>query len=427
MLRGLFLCWFAGLSALLASPPEARADALDRAVKGAAERLCLSICKGGCVDLTAQEDRLGDRWNPWHSATEAELQRAIAEGDQQAVLWAAIQGARSKDAAARAQAYDKVKSLHEAGVPEATMTLGGLYWGGAGVARDQRKALELFLNALDRGVKWAAAPIGTIYLSRAGKPADYEDVIRYLGIAAEAGDLPAMHNLANVLLRGPIDVRDERRGLTLLRAAADAGSVNAAASLALVLLESGDASALDEAEYRAESAYCRGSDTVGPTLAVIYREQGRAADERAVALAWADKGHAMGFRGVFISMYASGERKNAAIAMAAARRAYALSQDDVDLHNKGLALVRLGESEADVSEGLDALKTSAGRGYAMSANVLADFYRGFRDFPPNREEFERWRARAIALGDRDAAGLAFERPPESVGDEATQRPHPRPR
>ena len=111
MLRGLVLCWFAGLSALLASPPEARADALDRAVKGAAERLCLSICKGGCVDLTAQEDRLGDR-----------LRKALDLGEERLVGIGHPQGGARREfqpgggivhvAAERAGCLEKTTDLH---------------------------------------------------------------------------------------------------------------------------------------------------------------------------------------------------------------------------------------------------------------------------------------------------------------------------
>jgi TPR repeat protein len=427
MLRGLVLSCFFGCSAFLAPSFAARSDALDRVLPGAAERFCQSKCEGGCIDLTAEENLLDGRWNPWHSATDAELQHAIAEGDQQAVLWAALQVGGTSDESAKRQAFSEVKALHHAGLAEATMVLGSLYWSGVGVTRDQRRARELFLSALDRGMKWAASPLALIDMSKADGPPNHDDVMRYLGIAVEAGSLPAMHNLALLLVRGPEELRDVRRALTLLRRASEAGSVQAAAALALVLYETGDVSTLDEAMHSGERAYCRGSDSVGPTLGRVYRARNLEEDELAIALAWAEKGHAMGFRMVFRSMYAKGEKANAEIAVAAARRAYELSQDDADLHNKGLALVRLGATEADVAEGLETLKLSAGRGYAISANTLADVYRGFRGIAPNREEFERWRARAIELGDRDAAGLAFERPPESGGDEATQQPHPRPR
>jgi TPR repeat protein len=69
------------------------------------------------------------------------------------------------------------------------------YHRGRGVARDIKKAVELYTKAANQGLAEAQANLGAMYLQGQGVPKDYENAFLWLLKAATQGNAPAQYNL----------------------------------------------------------------------------------------------------------------------------------------------------------------------------------------------------------------------------------------
>ena len=102
--------------------------------------------------------------------------------------------------------------------------------GGAGVARDLERALDLCSKASDRGFVAAKATLGMLFAAT-DRPAE---AVALLRVAAEAGDPEAQFNLAQLLLKGQGCARDERGAFVWFLAAAEQGIAAAQSRLGLM-------------------------------------------------------------------------------------------------------------------------------------------------------------------------------------------------
>jgi TPR repeat protein len=110
------------------------------------------------------------------------------------------------------------------GDEHAAYQLAYLYDAGSGVPQDHAEAVRLMRFAADKGMPAAMNNVGIAYFRGMGGVAkDSAEAGRWYLKAAQAGDGPAMMNLAGLYMVGEGVPKDEAEGMKWLRAAAAKG------------------------------------------------------------------------------------------------------------------------------------------------------------------------------------------------------------
>ncbi|WP_426043079.1 tetratricopeptide repeat protein [Brevundimonas sp. TWP2-3-4b1] len=116
-----------------------------------------------------------------------------------------------------------------AGEVQAQAMLGTFYAMGAGVERDDAKAVDYLKAASDQGEMGSTGLLAGMYLTDRG--GTHAEGVRLLRQAAEAGDRTSMANYGFLLVQGNEVAKDEAGGAAFIRRAAYAGDNGARVSL----------------------------------------------------------------------------------------------------------------------------------------------------------------------------------------------------
>jgi Sulfatase-modifying factor enzyme 1/Sel1 repeat len=108
-----------------------------------------------------------------------------------------------------------------------------------GLARDEKKAVELWHTAADLGEPWAFNKLVSAYMKGTyGLPKDEKKGIELLQKAADLSDRMALNELGMVYLSGKGGLgKDEKKGIELLQKAADLGDARALNALGWAYIE----------------------------------------------------------------------------------------------------------------------------------------------------------------------------------------------
>ncbi|OAN75975.1 hypothetical protein A8B82_15805 [Sulfitobacter sp. EhC04] len=141
---------------------------------------------------------------------------AAASGDPQNVfdLGRALEVAEG-DMSRVAQLYQQAA---DAGLGDASVSLGVLYQEGRGVEQDYLRALELYEGPAAQGNARALNNLGLLYVRGTGVPQDYARAAEYFAAAVELGLATAMTNLGVLYENGYGVELDEERAKELYRA-----------------------------------------------------------------------------------------------------------------------------------------------------------------------------------------------------------------
>ena len=164
--------------------------------------------------------------------------------------------------------------------------LGNLYYNGQGVAKDQKKAFDLYMKAATRRVTEAEYMVGLCYLKGEGVKQELFQAVAWFTEAAKYAHPRSQYYLGVAYMNGEGITKDIHRAAQWLVHAANAGIVEAqrdagkcyellgnyhgAATLFLAGSKGGDA----EAQYRLSGYYSDGKGVTQSTpLAVFYLEE----------------------------------------------------------------------------------------------------------------------------------------------------------
>ena len=188
---------------------------------------------------------------------------------------------RSEEAGGRGSAA--VVDLERAaglGDPTAQAIMGSYYLVGAeGVARDQRRALELLTSAAEAGDVRAQTNLGYMYASGEGVAPDDEQARLWYGRAAETGLVRAQVAYARFLEEGRGGDSDAQEAARYYINAASAGSVVAQARLGALIVSG----AMDGGDSRQAAAYVARSVAAGDLEGVAWLEARAVDDDGAAA------------------------------------------------------------------------------------------------------------------------------------------------
>ena len=123
---------------------------------------------------------------------------------------------------------DELRNLAKGGVLHppnaiAQFHLGQRYANGAGVARNEKEAVDWFRLAADKGITEAQRAIATAYVHGRGVPKDFDEAIRWLRLAASSHDAAAQRELGYHHGKGLGVPQDEKQAVRWFRLAADQG------------------------------------------------------------------------------------------------------------------------------------------------------------------------------------------------------------
>ncbi|MGO9941114.1 MAG: caspase family protein [Terracidiphilus sp.] len=133
---------------------------------------------------------------------------------------------RGDDLAKQHRYGDAAPLLHfacEGGVAAACTTLGSLYRGGLGVARDDRQAVALFRRACDGGNMRGCSDLGFMHENGTGVGKDEDEAVELYRKACEGSEPLGCENLANMYENGKGVGMDSRQAASFYRKACDGG------------------------------------------------------------------------------------------------------------------------------------------------------------------------------------------------------------
>jgi TPR repeat protein len=134
-----------------------------------------------------------------------------------------------------AAALSACKADAAAGDANCQNLVGYFYERGLGVARDPKKALDLFHRAARQGLADAQNNLGHAYMIGEGVPKDAAEAAHWFKRAAATGNAVAQNNLGILYARGEGVPRDLTRAEELFHAAAVKGYPNAQLNLGLTM------------------------------------------------------------------------------------------------------------------------------------------------------------------------------------------------
>ena len=85
---------------------------------------------------------------------------------------------------------------------QAQYALGGAYYNGKGVARNQEEGAKWLQKAAEQGHIAAQCDLGVMYQKGIGVEQDYRATLKWFRAAAEQGDALAQHNLGSLYAKG---------------------------------------------------------------------------------------------------------------------------------------------------------------------------------------------------------------------------------
>ena len=134
--------------------------------------------------------------------------------------------------AARAGDYAKALSIYQSlaakGDPKAQASLGSMYYGGVGVAKDVPVAIRWLSAAAKGGDIHAEATLSLIYYTGTDVPPDYRQAYQFASLAAAANDAGGQYLLGLMYGTGKGVPLDIKRAFMWLSIAADKGLPQAA-------------------------------------------------------------------------------------------------------------------------------------------------------------------------------------------------------
>jgi localization factor PodJL len=221
---------------------EARAAGLSPAERGASGYAAstlraaqAALLPGGAASApallsSASEDRAGAAAVPERAADDLkDLEAAAGHGDSEAQFRIGTRflsdGAFSNGGAARAARW--LEKAAGQGHLEAQFMLASLYERGAGVAKDETKAMSLYRNAANAGHIRAMHNLGVLLSARESLQ-DYSEAAVWFARAAQAGLTDSQYNLALLYERGLGVEQDLSRAYLWYRAAGRGGDKEAA-------------------------------------------------------------------------------------------------------------------------------------------------------------------------------------------------------
>jgi FOG: TPR repeat, SEL1 subfamily len=119
---------------------------------------------------------------------------------------------------ARASRFRKAA---ERGDAEAQRELGGCYFSGMGVPRDEKEAVKWYHKAADQGDADAHCRLAYCYYKGRGVPEDKAETVRLYRIAAEKGNIEGQWKLGVIYLNGIEVPKDETEAVKWFRKAAE--------------------------------------------------------------------------------------------------------------------------------------------------------------------------------------------------------------
>jgi hypothetical protein len=120
-------------------------------------------------------------------------------------------------------AVQLLNQAFQAGNGAAATYLGVLYYFGMAVKQDKAAAERWFESGVKLHDPRAAFDLGSFYSVHDDHPRDLPKAAELLGLAADAGYVPAMHSLGLLLINHP-ELKSPQQSRTLLETAANAGS-----------------------------------------------------------------------------------------------------------------------------------------------------------------------------------------------------------
>lgn len=133
------------------------------------------------------------------------------------------EGVAAYDAGDYASAYRIWSTLAEENDLAAMRNTAHLYRKGQGVARDPRRAMDLYKEAAEKGLVVAMANVGDMYLEGDGVKRDADEAARWYARSAAGGLSLGMFKLAHLYERGEGVERDPARARMLIERAARNG------------------------------------------------------------------------------------------------------------------------------------------------------------------------------------------------------------
>jgi TonB family protein len=159
-----------------------------------------------------------------------------------------------------ARAVALFRQACDAGNPAGCNNLGLAYFQGRGIAKDVKRAAELYQQACDKDGPFGCANLGVMYLRGEDIPRDDERAATLLRRACDRGHAGGCFNLGFVYATGRGVMQDESRAVTLYQRACD-GGIGDACTRTAAMYEQGLGVAVDRA--RAAALYQRGRDLLG--------------------------------------------------------------------------------------------------------------------------------------------------------------------
>jgi TPR repeat protein len=176
--------------------------------------------------------------------------------------------------------------------PAALYADGLNYLKGSGVAKDEKRALELFRGAAEGGHADAIGMIGYFYSAGLVVEKDEKAARRYFTEAAEKGSASAQLNLGVSLLYGRGEEKDPQRAVAWIEKAAAQGSMQARMALGGIFLFGEHANGTPDRKRAYDvliSAAEAGNPSAQNMIGVIVRDGGLGKRDPAAARPWFEK------------------------------------------------------------------------------------------------------------------------------------------
>jgi len=139
------------------------------------------------------------------------------------LLLGAVAFAASVATAAETITIEELRAMAEAGDAEAQVGLGGLFYLGQGVAKDEVEAVKWYRKAAEQGYAMAQSKLGFMYDNGLGVAKDEVEAGKWFRKAAEEGFADAQFNLGVMYDKGQGVAKDEVEAVKWYRKAAEQG------------------------------------------------------------------------------------------------------------------------------------------------------------------------------------------------------------
>jgi hypothetical protein len=151
-----------------------------------------------------------------------------------------------------AEGIAELKAKAEKGDADSQFLLGGAYFSGEGVTKDDAKAVEWYRKAAEQGNADAQGTLGALYFTGNGVPKDSVEAVKWFRLAADQGHAWGQYNLGNMHNQGRSVTKDLEKAVKWYRLAADQGHPKAQFDLA-TCYEYGNGTAIDH--FKAKQLY----------------------------------------------------------------------------------------------------------------------------------------------------------------------------